>query len=124
MKGIDLSEQYYQHYGKGMILDKFPQYLDRIAVGLVGDGSECYGFDDIISRDHDWGPGFCLWLTRGDFNEIGLALQQEYEKLPTQFEGFKRITSQWGAGHVGVFEIGEFYKKFIGLDKSFSIGSQ
>ncbi len=115
MKGIELSERYYQDFGKGMIAAKFPQYQDLIAVGLVGDGSECYGFDDAISRDHDWGPGFCLWLRREDYNKIGQALQNEYEKLPQSFEGFTRLSSQWGGGRVGVLEIGSFYSKFIGL---------
>jgi len=115
MKGIDLSERYYYEHGERMVTAKFSQYQARIAVGLVGDGSECYGFDDEISRDHDWGPGFCLWLGSKDYAAIGRDLQLEYENLPQSFKGFKRLTSQWGKGRVGVFEIGAFYKKFIGL---------
>jgi len=118
MRGIELSEKYYHEYGERMIAAKFSQYQDCIAVGLVGDGSECYGFDDLISRDHDWGPGFCLWLKKDDYGKIRKALQQEYEKLPQSFEGFKRLTSQFGVGRVGVFEIGEFYEKFIGLPRA------
>lgn len=114
VKGLELAEQYYQIYGARMINEKFPRYKDRIAVGLVGDGSECYGFDDEISQDHDWGPGFCLWLDKKDYEEIGPDLQREYESLPQQFNGFKRLTSQWGGGRVGVFEIGAFYGKFLG----------
>ena len=115
MKGLDLSERYYEECGAGMIEERFPQYRDRIAVGLVGDGSECYGFDDEISQDHDWGPSFCLWLNKKDYDEIGHALQIEYEKLPKVFDGFERMTSQWGGGRVGVCEIGEFYRQFTGL---------
>ena len=115
MKGIELSERYYCEHGERMVKAKFSQYQDRIAVGLVGDGSECYTFDDEISQDHDWGPGFCLWLTSKDYAAIGRDLQREYENLPRSFKGFKRLTSKWGEGRVGVFEIGAFYKKYIGL---------
>jgi len=114
VKGLELAEHYYTVYGARMIQEKFSQHKDRIAAGLVGDGSECYGFDDEISQDHDWGPSFCLWLNKKDYEEIGPALQQEYESLPEQFKGFKRLTSQWGGGRVGVFEIGAFYSKFMG----------
>lgn len=45
-----------------MLEAKFSEDLDKIAVGLVGEGSDCFGFDDKISRDHDWGPGFAIWI--------------------------------------------------------------
>ncbi len=115
MKGLNLAESYYRKYGAKMIKEKFPQYQHRIAAGLVGDGSEHYGFDDEISRDHDWGPCFCLWLNKEDYEATGHRLHLEYQRLPKRFDGFERIISQWGGGRVGVFEIGAFYRKFIGL---------
>ena len=101
-----------------MLAERFPQYVDRIAAGLVGDGSECFGFDDEISRDHDWGPSFCLWLTGEDFVHIGEALTAAVAELPGDFEGVAaRVTSAWGQGRIGVFSIDNFYRRFIGLDR-------
>ena len=100
-----------------MINEKFREYENRIAAGLVGDGSECFGFDDELSHDHDWGPSFCLWLTKQDFETIGHGLQKEIENLPGEFEGFgPRRESTWGSGRVGCIEIGQFYRKFIGIE--------
>jgi hypothetical protein len=100
-----------------MIEEKFPAYRQKIAAGLVGAGSECFGFDDEISRDHDWGPAFCLWLTKEDYAAIGLVLQNEVDKLPREIYGIKaREESLWGSGRTGIFELGEFYKRFIGFD--------
>lgn len=116
MQGLELAEKYYAHYGRPMILEKFNEYGSRIAVGLVGDGSECYGFDDAFSRDHDWGPSFCLWLTNNDYQLIGTALQAEVDKLPRDFAGYgPRQVSAYGDNRVGVFETGIFYHRFIGL---------
>jgi hypothetical protein len=115
MKGLALSENYYRLHGERMIAEHFLPYRSRIAVGLAGEGSECFGFDDEISRDHDWGPGFCLWLTNEDYADIGHPLQNAYEKLPAVFQGFRRITSRWGVDRVGVMTIATFYEKFIGL---------
>jgi hypothetical protein len=118
VNGLELSERYFLAYGAPMIEEKFGEHRERIAAGLVGDGSECYGFDDDISRDHDWGADFCLWLTREDYDQIGAALQEGFESLPAEFEGFgRRRASDWGAGRVGVFETGQFYRRFIGLDR-------
>jgi hypothetical protein len=116
LKGLELSEAYFKEFGAPMIALKFPDYKERIAAGLVGDGSECFGYDDEISRDHDWGPAFCLWLTPDDYAAIGKSLQAEYENLPREFAGFQRMTSALGGGRVGVFEIGQFYKNFIGFN--------
>jgi hypothetical protein len=116
MKGLVLSERYFFEICAPLIEEKFPAYRERIAAGLVGDGSECFGFDDEISRDHDWGPAFCLWLTKEDYVAFGALLQNEIDKLPREFAGLKaREESFWGTGRTGVFETGEFYKRFIGF---------
>jgi hypothetical protein len=117
MKGLELAEQYFVVVGAPMIRKQFPDYEVRIAAGLVGMGSECFGFDDEISRDHDWGPTFCLWLNAADYAAIGTALQNAFTKMPASFGGFEpRRESVWGRGRTGVFEIGQFYKQFIGYD--------
>ena len=74
MKGIEISRAFYEQYGREMIESEFAQYKERIAVGLVGHGSECFGFDDEISRDHDFEPSFCIWLTEEDEREFGFKL--------------------------------------------------
>jgi hypothetical protein len=117
MKGLELSEKYFERYGRPMIDEKFSGFRDRVAAGLAGDGSECFGFDDELSMDHDWGPSFCLWLTKDDYQKIGAGLAAELEKLPQSFEGYPpRNVSAFGKNRVGVFAIGFFYRNYIGID--------
>ena len=115
MKGLELSLKFYKEYGEKMISEQFPDYKDRIAVGLVGHGSECFGFDDEISQDHDFEPGFCLWLTDEDYNAFGFKLFRAYSKLPSEFEGFKlKEKSLLGNTSKGVMTISEFYRQYTG----------
>lgn len=115
ISGLELSKCYYETYGKAMLKEQFPEYADRVAAGLVGHGSECLGFDDMWSKDHDFGPGFCLWLTEKDYEKVGQKMQEAYEALPKAFMGYPaRNTSKRGGGHVGVLSIPEFYEEFTG----------
>ena len=118
MKGLKLSQKYFMDLALPLIERDFGQCMDRIAAGLVGDGSECFGFDDFISRDHDWGPNFCIWLTHEDYTAVASKLQSLIDSLPETYEGFgPRRRSQWDEGRFGVFEIGNFYRRFIGLGR-------
>lgn len=90
LSGLKLAKAYWEEVGRPMIEAKYPEYVGRIAVGLVGHGSECYGFDDDYSHDHDFGPRFCLWLTDEDHAAIGERLQADYDALPRDFRGFVR----------------------------------
>lgn len=115
MKGIELSLKFYEQYGKEMIEGQFADVKDRIAVGLVGHGSECFGFDDEISRDHDFEPGFCLWLTDEDEKQFGFKLFRAYSKLPDEFYGFKlKEKSLYGSSTKGVMTISDFYRQYTG----------
>lgn len=120
--GMQLAQSYWQTYGKTLLdQPKFAKYKNRIAAGLVGHGSECYGFDDEISRDHDFGPGFCLWLTDDDYAEIGADLQNAYNALPQKYAGFEsrnetpRAKSCESSKRVGIFRISEFFENITGF---------
>jgi hypothetical protein len=118
LNGLELARAYYRDIGAPMIRDQFAEFADRIAVGLVGPGSECLGFDDELSRDHDWGPGFCMWLTGDDFKRIGGEIQWVYTHLPGTFMGYgPRVVSPGEEWRVGTLRTSEFYARFTGLDR-------
>ncbi|MDE0572382.1 DUF4037 domain-containing protein [Demequina sp. B12] len=114
--GLDLARGYWQDHGRPMIEERYPAYAGRIAAGLVGHGSECYGFDDEISTDHDFGVGFCLWLTTEDYMLIGADLQADYESLPLEYRGYpvRPALAARDQRRSGVFEIGDFFESITG----------
>lgn len=117
LSGLALCRRYYEEWVKPMLKQEFPSYADKIAVGLVGEGSDCFGYDDAVSLDHDFGPDVCLWVTEETFDEIGKQLEEAYAKLPSEYEGIKRTVSAQGKGRRGVCTIPAFYKRFLGTDK-------
>ncbi|MDR2295259.1 MAG: DUF4037 domain-containing protein [Clostridiales Family XIII bacterium] len=119
MKGLELAERYYLCCGKDMLERAFPRYKDRIACGLAGEGSDCLGFDDALSQDHDFGPGFCMWLTDEDEAEIGEALRAAYGTLPQSFMGYAaRDPVSYGEQRLSAMRFTRFYMKFTGLPRA------
>ena len=117
MKGLELSKLYYETFGKKMIIQNFQEIEHKIAIGLVGEGSECLGYDDDISTDHDFEPGFCIFLTNEDYDKYGFRLQRAYNDLPKEFMNYRRsLLNPVGGARKGVISISDFYKKFLGYD--------
>lgn len=114
IKGLDLCREYYETYGKPMLHTEFAEYEERMAVGLCGEGSDCFGWDDAFSQDHDWGPGFCIWLSDEVYAEIGERLKQAYERLPKEFKGYERVDSPRIKERRGVQTIAGFYERLLG----------
>ena len=118
MKGLELSERFYREYGEPMLKAEFPELLDKIAVGLVGSGSECLGYDDEISEDHDFEAGFCILLPgeKTVDRRTAFLLERAYSKLPREFMGYKRsLISPVGGNRHGVIRIDEFFKSKTGV---------
>lgn len=112
MKGLELSKAYYEAHGLPMLEQEYPELMKYIAVGLVGSGSERYGFDDDISQDHDFEPGFCIFLPAEDIvdRRSAFLLERAYSKLPKEFMGFSRQPlSPVGGNRNGVFRTADFY---------------
>lgn len=117
MKGLELSERYYLEYGAPMIRERFAEIEPLIAVGLVGSGSECFGYDDTASQDHDFEPGFCIFLPDENIidRKTEFALERAYAKLPKEFMGYKRndVYPVGGRRH-GIIRMSSFFKDKTG----------
>lgn len=118
MKGLEISKAFWEECGRPVIEERFPELMGLIAVGLVGAGSECYGYDDDISRDHDFEHGFCIYLP----DEERVSRRQEfllgraYESLPKEYMGLRRsLFNPAGGNRHGVFRTAEVYRGMTGL---------
>ena len=113
MKGLALSKAYFQECFP-LLQQACPDAMSVAAVGLVGEGSDCFGFDDKISRDHDWGPGFCIWLPEDKMSDYAEPLQMAYDRLPQVFCDFIRNQQPEATERVGVMSVEGFYRRYIG----------
>ena len=55
MRGLSLARAFFASC-EASLDEHIPDIMAVAAIGLAGEGSECFGCDDEISRDHDWGP--------------------------------------------------------------------
>lgn len=111
MKGLEISKAFYKEYGEPMLRERFPELREYLAVGLIGSGSECYGYDDELSRDHDFEPGFCIFLPSEEVvdRKAAFALERAYASLPKEFMGLRRATvAPVGGARHGVLRTSEF----------------
>lgn len=113
MKGLELAQAFYREVGAPALEQEFPHLVPRLAIGLAGEGSECFGFDDQLSRDHDWGAGFCIWMTREDFLRFGPQVQALYDALPRS-DRFPPRTGDAGNNRVGCLSTENWYHRYTG----------
>ena len=116
MNGLSLARDYYAAC-RPILLQAIPDIMERAAVGLAGEGSECLGCDDACSRDHDFGPAFCLWLPRAELRDARERIDAALARLPREFHGLTSHFAPEGRrdpanGRVGPLAIEDFYVFF------------
>ena len=114
MGTIESNRRFYEEYVAGLIHTRFGEYEDRIAVGIAGEGSDCFGYDDLISRDHDFGTGVCLWVTDQDMDEFGYSLSIAYNELVDSAE--RKYYTERLKERRGVMTIHDFYSNILQID--------
>lgn len=117
MNGLELAKRYFEQYGAPMLREQFPDLLPLLAAGLCGSGSECFGYDDEVSSDHDFEPGFCLFLPGEDLidRRSAFLLERAYARLPKEFMGFRRnLINPAGGSRHGVMRTADFFTDKVG----------
>ena len=117
MKGIDIARAYWEQCGRPMMAAQFGDLLPLCAVGLTGSGSECYGYDDGVSADHDYEPGFMIFLPGEDVVDRRRAflLERAYDRLPREFMGLRRgLMAPVGGARRGVIRTAEHFTDRVG----------
>lgn len=108
------NRRFYDQYVAELIHTRFGEYEDRIAVGIAGEGSDCFGYDDEISRDHDFGTGVCLWVTDEDMYRFGHQLSIAYNELVDSAE--RTYYTERMRERRGVMTIHSFYSDILHIN--------
>lgn len=108
MKGLDLSKKYFNELVYPLIGENFPQLKGRLAYGLVGEGSECYGLDDDLSKDHDFYPRLMVWMEDSDYKNYGKPIKNLLAKESKDFD-FNEANKNF---RTGPLSIGDFYQRY------------
>lgn len=119
-KGLELARELYEDKVKISFDKEFHDVYLRSAIGLAGYGSDCYGLDDDISTDHDWGPALCIWLNDEDYENYADSIQKMYDSCVEEFISEnnlkpRRETPQ-GNGRVGVLRLCCFVNEILGCN--------
>jgi len=112
MKGLELNRAFFEEIRPELQRD-FPELYAKMAAGLVGNGSECFGYDDAISRDHDWGVSLQLWLPEGERGSIP-ALQAWLRAAMERRPEYPYPQASPYCAARGVSTVGDFYRSLTG----------
>ncbi len=107
------NRRFYEEQVRGLIHDRFAEYEERIAVGIAGEGSDCFGYEDEISRDHDFGTGVCLWVNDADMDRFGYRLSIAYHELADRVE--RSYYTDRLRERRGVMTIHDFYSNILNI---------
>lgn len=88
VSGLQLSQAFYEQVVWPLLSDEGFSDLAHSA-GLLDSGSEVFGFDDLRSTDHHWGPRLLVFLNDADHAEHATGFKSVLgEKLPVEFMGY------------------------------------
>ena len=117
VSGAALSGAYYAQLVAPTIAARWPSL--SYAAGRLGGGSDALGFDDALSRDHDWGLRLNLLVAADMTAQVDAYLQRV---LPATFGGHPtRFGTSWDPQvrhRVQVEDVSSFVSSCTGLDVS------
>lgn len=96
-------------YVSDFIKANLPELHEKICLGLVGTGSECLGFDDEISEDHDFSSRCQLFLDDKEYNLYKSNLESILKTFCKEIELKSKLLKNV---NVEIISISDFYKYY------------
>lgn len=113
--GIPLSRAFFDDVVAPLLSASLPRL--RFGAGRLGTGSDVLGFDDDVSRDHDWGLRLSLFVPADAVGDVSALLDDD---LPDTFRGLPTRFAFTGESpvrhHVEVTSVREFAVARLGFD--------
>lgn len=98
--------------------ESLPDDFDRLAVAIVGTGSDVLGLDDEISRDHHWGPRANVLYLREDAGRLKRRLTTVLdERMPREFRGYEVHVNIGNLTGVCATVVEDFFERFLQTDQ-------
>jgi hypothetical protein len=116
--GMSISLEFIESVLLPVLKESMPDDFDRLAVAVVGTGSDVLGLDDEISRDHHWGPRANVMYLRKDAGKLKNSLNAVFaEKLPPRFRDFDLHVNIGNLTGVCCGAVEDFFQRFLQTDQ-------
>ena len=115
--GLVISKDFIQSILLPILKEELKEDYERIAVAIVGTGSDVLGLDDEISRDHHWGPRANVMYLQKDMTTLEPKIQNAFSKLPAKFNQFDIHVNIENLTGVCSCEIEDFFQRFLVSDR-------
>lgn len=110
------SRRFFEQVVLPILEREFPEETAATAFGLFGYGSEAYGLDDELSRDHHWGLRIDGLMPEALFRSRGKAIAERVAAaLPAAFEGIPLREGHVGGAGLALDSREGFLSRTIGL---------
>ena len=118
LTGRELARQFHADVVAPLLARSMPGL--RYAAGRLGSGSDVLGFDDEMSRDHDWGCRLTLLVGERDRDAVPAIRGLLDEKLPESYQGLPvRFPVTWDSSlshKIDVSTVADFAVARLGVD--------
>lgn len=113
--GREISVEFIREIVWPLLARRLPRDCDRLAVAVVGTGSDVAGLDDDISRDHHWGPRANVMVLPRDAASLIPAVRNLLASaLPAQFRGYPVATGLAIMAGAVCTSVDQFFEYFLG----------
>lgn len=115
---VEVSRELFQEVVLPLLRRELPEETGQAAFGLFGYGSEAYGMDDELSRDHHWGLRIDGLLPGSLLRERGEAILAVVESsMPGEFRGYPLRHGHLKGAGLTLDSLEAFLSRTIGVDR-------